>query len=583
MSAENFSSPARRRFCLPLGTLLSALATGSGLLASTVSLLPAHDAFAQTDAAQPTKETDPKTDAPGPETTPAAVTGTGAAPDTRPPAAPPVAPEGSEPPPLEELAKENETYRSLEAFARAIGLLEEMYVDPEHVSPQEMVDKALRGIVSSLDPHTTYLPARDLKEFTSDTTGRFGGIGVIIVNEGGRLRIVDVVEDSPGEKAGLKKGDIIFAVGELELSKDNIEEGLNKLKGLPGSEVTIQVWKLRDQKDQLTAAEPGTGSSRKSTPETAKGGRGAPSAPSPANEAEGGAASLADRLPQGEKPRLTSVTLKRAVIRTPSVKHVKLGPGYAYIAVSVFQEDTGEQVDKALRKHEAENGGRLDGLILDLRGNPGGLLDQAVRICDLFLDSGIIVSTIGRNREKPEVEFATKRTTHPHTSMIVLVNEGSASASEIVAGALQDHERALILGTQTFGKGSVQSIIPLPNGGGLKMTIARYYTPKGRSIQAKGITPDIPVASTEGQPGESVPGPSRRNQRRESDLKGHIQGEDIADKDPTTTFQLDMADWPEELQDDHQVRVAYTYIKSWSRFAPKNMHRIPAVKEGKKE
>lgn len=549
MSVKKCPSPAKRRLCRSLGALLSAVATGSGLLASTASLLSAHDALAQIDATEPAKETAPKSDATGSKKAPAGDGEERVHPNANAPRVPPEAPEGSEPPPLAELAKENETYRSLESLARALGLLEEMYVDPEHVSPREMVDKALRGIVSSLDPHTTYLPARDLKEFTSDTTGRFGGIGVIIVHEGGRLRIVDVVEDSPGEKAGLKKGDIIFAVGELELSKDNIEEGLNKLKGLPGSEVTIRVWKLSDQKAQLTTES---------------------------------ATSLKDSLPQGKKPQLTTIKLKRAVIRTPSVKHVKLGPGYAYIAVSVFQEDTGEQVDKALRKHEAENGGRLDGLILDLRGNPGGLLDQAVRICDLFLDSGIIVSTIGRNREKPEVEFATKRTTHPHTSMIVLVNEGSASASEIVAGALQDHERALILGTQTFGKGSVQSIIPLPNGGGLKMTIARYYTPKGRSIQAKGITPDIPVSSTDGQPGSNRSGPSRRNKRRESDLKGHIQSEDIADKDPTTTFQLDMADWPEELQDDHQLRVAYTYIKSWSRFAPKNIQKLPNDTESKK-
>jgi carboxyl-terminal processing protease len=574
MTAHLRNWSGMQRIGISLATLLSITSSGASFVAVSTLLFPAGRASAQTNSESATEDEISNAVSETPE---GAEGGEGTVQNEDDAAtlpASPTKPAGAEPSPVEELAQENETYRSLESFSRAIGLLEEMYVDPEHVSPEEMIDKALRGIVSSLDPHTTYLSARELKDFTSDTTGRFGGIGVIIINDNGRLRIVEVVEDSPGEKAGLKKGDIIFSVGDLELTKSTVEEGLSRLKGLPGSAVTIQVWKLRDQKSQTATNSSGTSNDQKRDTDEAltkqsgqKAGSARPSA--------------FDLLPPGVKPKLTTITLKRAVIRTPNVKHVKLGPGYAYVAISIFQEDTGEQVDKALRKHEAENGGRLDGLILDLRGNPGGLLDQAVRICDLFLDSGIIVSTIGRNREKPEVEFATKRTTHPHTSMIVLVNEGSASASEIVAGALQDHERALVLGTQTFGKGSVQSIIPLPNGGGLKMTIARYYTPKGRSIQAKGITPDIPVAGGEGQMAPGQTDAVRRPLRRESDLKGHIQGEDIADKDPITTFQADMAAWPDELQEDHQLRVAYTYLKSWSRFAPKTALRATSAKNEK--
>ncbi len=439
--------------------------------------------------------------------------------------------------PAKQLAEENETYRALESFAKVMSLLESNYVDPDHVSPEEMVDKAIRGITASLDPHTTYLPAKELREFTNDTTGKFGGIGVIILHTEGNLEIVEVVEDSPGERAGLKKGDIIYAVGEMVITKENMEDALNLLKGLPGSIVDLTIVK-DDDKAEFDKLSP-------------------------------------EKKKTEKHPKLTKLRIKRAVIRTPSVKHVKLSNGYLYLNVSVFQEETGEQADKLLRKYEAENGGRLDGLILDLRGNPGGLLDQAVRIADLFLDSGIIVSTIGRDTAKQEVEFATKRTTHPYMPIIVLVNEGTASASEIVAGALQDHERALILGTKTFGKGSVQSIIPLPNGAGLKMTIARYYTPKGRSIQAKGIVPDIPVT---GRKWQEDAAPPAKDSRRESDLRGHIDAGDLSDRLTPAGFEVDIKKWPKEFQDDYQLRVAYTYLRGWARFDIHNRTKLTKPK-----
>jgi carboxyl-terminal processing protease len=435
--------------------------------------------------------------------------------------------------PAARIAAENETYQSLESFSRVLSLLETLYVDPEHVSTPEMIDKAIRGVVSSLDPHTTYLTAKDLREFTSDTTGKFGGIGVIIMQSEGRLEIVDVVEDSPGSRVGLGKGDIIYAVGQMIVTKTNLEDALSHLKGLPGSEVEITIIKRADF-EAFT----------KLTPERQKA---------------------------AGQAKLTKLKIKRAVIRTPSVKHAKLAPGYLYMHVAVFQEDTGEQADRILRRYEAENGGTLDGLVMDLRGNPGGLLDQAVRIADLFLDSGIIVSTIGRDPKKQEVEFASKRTTHPHMPIIVLVNEGTASASEIVAGALQDHDRALVLGTKTFGKGSVQSIIPLPNGAGLKMTIARYYTPKGRSIQAKGIVPDIPVPARKWS--EEAPS-GRKDARRESDLKGHIDAANISQRETMGSFEKDINLWEPEHKEDYQLRVAYTYLRGWARFDNKGNNRV---------
>ncbi|NBW83666.1 peptidase S41, partial [bacterium] len=283
------------------------------------------------------------------------------------------------------------------------------------------------------------------------------------------------------------------------------------------------------------------------------------------------------------RPGVRSLQIVREIIKSTSVVHQSLSPGYVYIRVGVFQEDSSDQVDKALRKYEAENNGKLRGLVLDLRSNPGGLLDQAVRIADLFLDSGIIVSTVGRDRARQEVEYATKRHTHPYMPLVVLVNEASASASEIVAGALQDHNRGLIVGMPTFGKGSVQQIIPLPNGAGLKMTVARYYTPNGRSIQAKGITPDVTLpanpsaraafkANAAGNTDvlkdeDSQATPAQRGGRKEVDLEGHIEATDLSNSPANLGFASDIDKWPTNLKNDYQLKMGYTYLRSWARFA----------------
>jgi carboxyl-terminal processing protease len=439
--------------------------------------------------------------------------------------------------PGETLETRNKKFQSLEAFSRVLNHLETMYVDEKSVASDALIERAIKGMVSSLDPHTSYLPAQQLRELTNDTSGKFGGIGVVLNQQNGRLEVIEVIPESPASRAKLQAGDLIVSVDGVQITKANIEDVLNKLRGLPGSSVKLDIL------------------------------------PAPENIAG-----------KTARPKMRSVQLVREIIKSNSVVHQSLSEGYAYIRVGIFQEDTSEQVDKALRKYEAENNGKLRGLILDLRSNPGGLLDQAVRIVDLFLDSGIIVSTVGRDRARQEVEYASKRNTHPYMPMVVLVNEASASASEIVAGALQDHNRALIVGMPTFGKGSVQSIIPLPNGAGLKMTVARYYTPNGRSIQAKGITPDVTLPANpnlknltktqmlssadtlkEDEPVQPMPSP--RSGRKEVDLEGHIEASDLANSHSNLGFATDIEKWANHMKNDYQLKMGYTYLRSWARFA----------------
>ncbi len=414
---------------------------------------------------------------------------------------------------------ENKKYQALEAFSKALNLLESSYVDPSVVNPDVLIEKALKGMTSDLDPHTTYLSQKQYSDFSTDTSGKFGGIGVVVNPAGGKLEVIEVIDNSPAERAGIRAGDFITNVNDIVVNTKNIEEALSKMRGAVGTDLTLEFY----------------------TPD------------------------------KSSKTIITKrVTLEREVIRSNSVVMHQLGTGYIYTKLTIFQEDASEQLSKSIKEFEVKNHGKVKGLILDLRNNPGGLLDQAVRVTNLFIDSGIIVSTIGRDQNKPEdVEYAVKRNSLSYFPMIVLVNEGTASASEIVAGALQDRERAIIMGTQTFGKGSVQNIVPLPNGGALKLTIARYYTPKGRSIQAKGITPDIPLIS------QSILGKVQQVQsesnigraRREADLDKHIEAKDqntIALQNKKE--ERDTDHWPLSLRDDYQVKSAYMYLKSMGKF-----------------
>ncbi|MGZ8466676.1 MAG: S41 family peptidase [Candidatus Binatia bacterium] len=324
-------------------------------------------------------------------------------------------------------------YESLEAFSNILSIVKKNYV--EDVETKNLVNGAINGMLNSLDPHSAYLTPDLYKDLQSDTQGRFGGLGIEITVKGGMLTVVSPIEDTPAHKAGIKPGDQIFKI-EDEFTKDmSLVDAVKKMRGLKGTKINLTI-------------------RRENTAD------------------------------------LIDVSLVRDIIRVQSVRSRSLEPGYGYVRLAQFQERSDRDVQRALEKLAAEKSG-LKGLVLDLRNNPGGLLNQAVRVTDLFLDSGMIVYTDGRIESQKQKFFAQKEGTWMDFPLVVLVNGGSASASEIVAGALQDHKRAVVLGSKSFGKGSVQTILPLDDNSALRLTTARYFTPKGRSIQATGIVPDI--------------------------------------------------------------------------------------------
>ncbi|HET8563308.1 MAG TPA: S41 family peptidase, partial [Candidatus Binatia bacterium] len=322
-----------------------------------------------------------------------------------------------------------EDYESLETFTNILSIVKKNYV--EEVETKKLVNGAINGMLNSLDPHSAFLTPELYKELQMDTQGRFGGLGIEITIKNGVLTVVSPIEDTPAARAGVKPGDMIFKI-EDEFTKDmTLVDAVKKMRGPKGSKITISI------------------------------------------KREG-------------VPELINVPLVRDTIRVQSVRSRVLEEGYGYVRLAQFQERSDRDLQRALEKLAAEKGG-IKGLVLDLRNNPGGLLTQAVRIADFFLDSGMIVYTEGRIEAQKQKYFAHKEGSWMDFPMVVLVNGGSASASEIVAGALQDHKRAVVLGTKTFGKGSVQTILPLDDSSALRLTTARYFTPKGRSIQASGI------------------------------------------------------------------------------------------------
>ena len=412
------------------------------------------------------------------------------------------------------LPKLDARYQPLETLARGLFYLETMYVDETKVRPEDMVQQALRGIIDKLDPHTVLMPKKAFEQLTIDTQGKFGGVGIIVSQENRRLIVVSPIADTPAYAAGIKAGDEIVAIDGHDLNTLKNTDAVDFMRGEPGSVLRLSI-RREGVKDPL------------------------------------------------------EFELTREIIKVKSVRGETIAPGIQYARVSSFQENTGDELAELLKSKRTG----LKGLVLDLRDNPGGLLDQAVRVCDLFLSSGVIVSTVGRDRNRVEREFATKRGTFTGFPMVVLVNGGSASASEIVAGALQDHERGVIMGTTTFGKGSVQTLVSLPDGSGLKLTVARYYTPKDRSIQAKGITPDVVVQLRAKNKDGKGPRPARKaggrgeeEPRKESDLEGHISGNDLSDLARETDVSATVRAWPEPMREDYQLVTAYTYLRSWSRF-----------------
>ncbi|MBE0616735.1 MAG: S41 family peptidase, partial [Proteobacteria bacterium] len=354
----------------------------------------------------------------------------------------------------------DDLYRRLKVLAEALDIVQRNYV--EELSPEDLVYGAVQGIVARLDPHSSFLTPDMFQEMQVETEGSFGGLGIEVSLKDGRLTVVSPIEDTPAAKAGIQAGDVIVMI-EGEATQDmELMEAVRRMRGPKGTQVTIHV--MREGLDKPEA-----------------------------------------------------FTLVRDVIRIRSVRSRRVD-AVGVVRIAQFQQATHAEVRKALAELTA--GGELDGLILDLRNDPGGLLDQAVKVADLFLREGTVVSTRGRDPEQEVIYTARDDGDEPTVPMVVLVNEGTASASEIVAGALQDHRRALILGERTFGKGSVQTILPLSDGSGLRVTTALYYTPADRSIQAKGIVPDVLVPSGAVT---VVQNRAPHGQTREEDLKGHFE------------------------------------------------------------
>lgn len=345
-------------------------------------------------------------------------------------------------------------------FVSVYNAIREAYVEP--VPDEKLMHSALRGLLLDLDPHSVYFDKEAARDFNQDSTGAYDGVGLELQPQPGPvLKIIAPLEGGPGDRAGLKSGDIITAINGKPISD---ADGSTPLRGEVGSSVKVTIYR----------------------------------------EGE-------------EKP--FDVTLQRERIRLNSVRQRVLEPGYGYVRVSSFQSGTAEDFAKALASLKTQSGGRLKGLLIDLRSNPGGLLTGAVQMADDLLDSGVIVSTRGRLKGGDTSFSATRGDLLSGAPVVVLVDAGSASASEVLAGALRDHKRARIVGSRTFGKGSVQTLLPLDNGDAVKLTTARYYTPSGRSIQGVGITPDLPL-HPEGTSGDEI---ARIN---EASLPGHLRGEE---------------------------------------------------------
>ncbi len=355
-------------------------------------------------------------------------------------------------------ALEKSTYDELRTFTEVLSLVEENYVNK--IGQKKLVRGAIKGMLRTLDPHTSYLSPELYKEMQVETTGRFGGLGIEITIRDRTLTVVTPIEDTPAFRAGVKAGDQILAVDGKSTKEMSIQEAVKVLRGKPGSKVKITVGRKGENK-------------------------------------------------------LLDFTISREVIRIKSVRSRMLPDGIGYVRIRSFQTTTGREIRKVLSKFQEE---KVQGLVLDLRNNPGGLLSQAVSVSDIFIDAGkLIVYTQGRMDNQDRRYTSTGQQTPVKLPLVVLVNAGSASASEIVAGAFQDLGRADVVGEKTFGKGSVQTIVPLSDGSGLRLTTALYYTPKGRLIQGKGIVPDIVVAAQRPEGARSV---------READLPRHLPSEE---------------------------------------------------------
>ena len=378
----------------------------------------------------------------------------------------------------------------LRVFAEAFDRISRAYV--EEVDDKALLEKAIKGLLSELDPHSAFLDADSFNDLQETTTGNYGGLGIEIGRQDGVIKVVTPMDDTPASRAGILPGDLIIELDGQTVRSLGVNQAVDVMRGEPGSEVTLTV------------------------------------------------------LREGESQPI-EVTLVREVINVSSVRSRLLEPGFGYLRIAQFQADTGAEAGEAITKmHDLTP---LKGLVLDLRNNPGGVLQAAVAVSDLFLNQGTIVYTEGRLDPANMVYEATGRTLMPDLPLVVLINEGSASASEIVAGALQDHRRALLLGTATFGKGSVQTVLPLTNEKAIKLTTALYFTPNGRSIQAEGIQPDLRVERSTVTRVRSNPFAVQ-----EKDLPGHLsapegtQSSEQSKSEMNAKAQDNLTGWNEDFQ-----------------------------------
>lgn len=391
----------------------------------------------------------------------------------------------------------DETYRQLTLFGDVFQRVRSDYV--EQVSDQELIEAAINGMLTSLDPHSAYLPDDNFKKMQVQTKGKFGGLGIEVTMENGFVKVVSPIDDTPADKAGLQPEDLIISVDGVSIVGLTLNEAVEKLRGPIGSNVKIAVQRAQDEPFE--------------------------------------------------------VNITRDEIKIRSVRS-RLYDSVGYVRITTFSEQTSPGLQKALDDLQAESSEGLTGLVIDLRNNPGGLLSEAIRVSDAFLEEGEIVSTRGRGESDIQHAYARPGDISDGLPIVVLINSGSASASEIVAGALKDHRRAIVMGTRSFGKGSVQTITPMPGHGAMRLTTARYFTPSGVSIQAKGISPDIEVALARIEKLEGGP-------VREEDLRGALDS-----KDESSASSEDTPEPPADpIEVDYQLARAIDLLRGLTVFS----------------
>ena len=399
---------------------------------------------------------------------------------------------------------EQTRFESLSKLTKVIGTVEKYYVDD--IKLQEIVDKALKGLMQELDAHSSYLDKKASKEMSIATSGEFGGLGITVGMRDGALTVISPIDDTPAFKAGVKSGDIILKINDTSTIGITLDEAVNMMRGEPKSDIKLTIVRKGDNKP-------------------------------------------------------LEIAMKRDIIKVQSVFAKKIeGENLLYLRISSFDTKVTNDLEKAIKENKD-----VKGIVLDLRNNPGGLLNQAIGVVDLFVKNGVIVSQKGRDVTDEEKFEASKFGTKTDLPLVVLVNEGSASASEIVSGALQDHKRAILVGEKTFGKGSVQAVLPIDNEKteNIKLTIAKYYLPSGRTIQAEGVTPDI-IASA----GKVVQSEDNGLKIKEADLKKHLEGELNKVDDKLKAEEKAVKDETkkiiskDDLQNDNQLNTSLAVLKS---------------------